>query len=140
MVANNPTQLALVESKLLWPHENLHCLVSIGSGKPITQSVEDNAPVSTKDLFPKAIDVLADTETTHHVLEMLIDEKYYRLNPTLETMIELNDIREPLLQKLRCDTETYIEKNMWLISKVANSLTEQPSYSESIIRMLQQFK
>ena len=128
MVANNPTQLALLESKLLWPEERLQCLVSLGSGKSEDLLMEDNRPVSTKDLFSKSFDILADTETVHKVLRLLLDgEKYFRLNPPLQKMVELDECREELLEQLIKETERYISSNEGSFADVAATLMEQPS-------------
>ena len=67
MFANNPSQLALLESKLIWPKERLQCFVSLGSGKPEDLVMEDNRPLSAKDLFSKSFNILADTETEAEV-------------------------------------------------------------------------
>jgi len=34
LIANNPTSIALHECKLLWPDEDIQCVVSLGNGRP----------------------------------------------------------------------------------------------------------
>jgi hypothetical protein len=34
LIANNPTSIALHECKLLWPGEDIQCVVSLGNGRP----------------------------------------------------------------------------------------------------------
>ena len=71
--------------QLLWPEERLQCLLSLGSGRSMFLGVEENMTVSTKDMFSRSLDVLADTETVHQVLGLLLTgEKYFRLNPPLK--------------------------------------------------------
>ena len=41
--------------------------------------------VSTKDMFSRSLDDLADTETVHQALGLLLTgEKFFRLNPPLK--------------------------------------------------------
>ena len=95
MFANNPSQLALLESKLIWPKERLQCFVSLGSGKPEHLVMEDNRPMSANDLFSKSFNNLADKETVHKVHRLLLSrEKYFKLNHPLQKMVELDECRE----------------------------------------------
>ena len=82
LVANNPAQLALLESKLLWPKEKLQCLASLGSG--LTDFHEhEKKNISTKDVLTRSLNALADTETAHQVLKHFLDsERYFRLSPS----------------------------------------------------------
>ena len=68
MVDNNPTQLDLFESMLLWPKEKLQgLLASLVIVKPEDLVMEDNTKVSTR-------------------------EKYLRLDPPLQKMVELDEL------------------------------------------------
>ena len=93
MVANNPTQLALLESKLLWSEDRLHGLLSLGSGRSVflgPQGVEENMMVFTKDMFSRSLDVLTDKETAYQVLGLLLaGEMYFRLKSPLKKMVEI---------------------------------------------------
>ena len=139
MVANNPTQLALLESKLLWPEERLQCLLSLGSGRSVFLGVDENMTVSTKDMFSRSLDVLADTETVHQVLGLLLaEEKYFRLNPPLREMVEIDEIREEQMEEVMRDTRMYIRRNRKLFSDLAVTLLEQPSRVDKVVRMVRE--
>ena len=140
MVANNPTQLALLESKLLWPEERLQCLLSLGSGRSDQiLGVEENMTVSTKDMFIRSLGVLADTETVHQVLGLfLTEENYFRLNPPLKEMVELDEIREEQMEELMRDTRIYIRRNRRIFSDLAVILMEQPSRVDKVVRVVRE--
>ena len=76
MVANNTTQLALLESKLLWPKERLHGLLSLDSARSVFLGLEENIMVS---MF----------------LGLLLSgEMYFRLYTPLKKMGEIDETRE----------------------------------------------
>ena len=95
--------------------------------------------VSTKDMFSRSLDVLADTETVHQVLGLLLTgEKYFRLNPPLKEMVELDEIREEQMEELMRDTRMYIRRNRRLFSNLAVILMEQPSRVDKVVRMVRE--
>ena len=95
--------------------------------------------VSTKDMFSRSLGVLADTETVHQVLGLfLTGEKYFRLNPPLKEMVELDEIREEQMEEVMRDTRMYIRRNRRLFSNLAVILMEQPSRVDKVVRMVRE--
>ena len=95
--------------------------------------------VSTKDMFSRSLDVLADTETVHQMLGLLLTgEKYFRLNPPLKEMVELDEKREDQMEELMRDTRMYIRRNRRLFSNLAVILMEQPSRVDKVVRVFRE--
>ena len=135
VVANNPAQLALLESKLLWPKEKLQCLASFGSGQPGFQKLEEKNNITTKDVLTRSLDALADTETAHQVLKHFLDsERYFRLSPPLQNIVELNEVREYMLDQLIKETRRYIRNNNKLFTDLAETVMEPPSTVDRLMR------
>ena len=51
------------------------CLVILGSGKSEELEKKDNRLVSSKDLFSKTMNMLAEAETVHKGLRLFLDAK-----------------------------------------------------------------
>ena len=96
IVANNPASIALLECRQLWPSFPLHCLVSLGSGTSTAmENDSDGKAPSAREWGIKAVDALLDTEPTHHLLnELLPDNSYFRLNPRLASLPDLDQVRQ----------------------------------------------
>ena len=94
IVANNPASIALLEARQLWPSSPLHCLVSIGSGRsPVLEEEGDGKTPSAKEWGIKAVTALMDTEPTHNLLdELLPDNNYFRLNPSLASLPDIDQV------------------------------------------------
>jgi calcium-independent phospholipase A2-gamma len=48
LIANNPTSIALHECKLLWPGEDIQCVVSLGNGRPAPDVALQSKSMSCK--------------------------------------------------------------------------------------------
>ena len=48
LIANNPTSIALHECKLLWPGENIQCVVSLGNGRTAPDVAFESKSMSSK--------------------------------------------------------------------------------------------
>jgi len=134
LVANNPAQLALLESKLLWPKEKLQCLASLGSGQTDFHKHEKKS-ISTKDVLTRSLNALADTETAHQVMKHFLDsERYFRLSPPLQNVVELSEVREDMLEQMIEDTRMYIRRNNRIFTDLAETVIEPPSTVDRFIR------
>ena len=56
--------MAIHEARLLWPHEDIQCVVSLGTGRyePNLQLTTSSAKVTLKEKLMKIIDSATDTE------------------------------------------------------------------------------
>ena len=63
VLTNNPSAIALHECRLLWPRENIHCLVSMGNGR-YEPTGEKMKPVSVgiKKKINSFVESATDTE------------------------------------------------------------------------------
>lgn len=66
LLINNPTALAIHESKCLWPNTPLECVVSVGTGR--VESLGKNSATSTslKTKLTHVISSATDTEGKRH--------------------------------------------------------------------------
>ncbi len=84
ILINNPTAIAIHEAKMLWPNEQIQCVLSLGSGRYIPpKSIKpDESPVSPTSLKTKIIrliDSATDTEMVHRLMQDLLPTRtYYR--------------------------------------------------------------
>ena len=61
-MTNNPTALAIHESRLLWPSDPLHCVVSLGTGRYDSIVEFPEAKVSLRRKLTTIVDSATDTE------------------------------------------------------------------------------
>ena len=89
VVANNPAQIALLETDLLWPARPLCCLFSVGTGR-VLQHSRAGMGAGLGEAVSAAWAGLADTETTHHLLRhQLPGKEYWRLSPALQPEVNV---------------------------------------------------
>ena len=63
MSSNNPAALAVHESHLLWPHETIQCVISLGTGRyEPTSELDSSRQISLKDKVNRVLDSATDTE------------------------------------------------------------------------------
>ncbi|CCD74151.1 PNPLA domain-containing protein [Caenorhabditis elegans] len=131
--ANNPTAIAYHEAKLLWPDENVNCVVSVGNGRTVT-SVEPTPTVfstSFQDKLLRIIDSATDTEGVHmNVHDMLPESVYYRFNPYMTYAYGLDEIDQERLEQMASDAEFYVRRNSNKLEAAAERLLLQPNLQQ----------
>lgn len=123
MLVNNCAGVAHAEANLLWPHEPIQCLVSVGSGKFKPRDVMN---VNATSLYEKAHGLVysaTDTETIHMILRNLI-ANYYRFNPQLSENILISENRRLKLDQLKNEARLYMQNNEFLLEQLAKKLTQ----------------
>ena len=112
--ANNPCGIAMHEARCLFPDRNIDCVVSIGTGKFVTDMEPISEPKSSLGFLNSvrsAIKMVVDTESVHFVLSDLLDSSstlYIRLNPSI-TPVSLNEKREEVLRNLQNEFRTWCQ-------------------------------
>uniref|UniRef100_A0A336LIZ5 CSON011770 protein n=1 Tax=Culicoides sonorensis TaxID=179676 RepID=A0A336LIZ5_CULSO len=138
---NNPTAVAIHEARLIWPDEDIQCVVSFGTGRnpnrsrnsdgrkminPELLSESQETLSSWKTKFLRILDSATDTEATHVILsDLLPSENYYRFNPYLEQWISMVDARPEKIAQLENDAIMYYRKNEDKFEQVAANLTQK---------------
>lgn len=134
---NNPTALAIHEAKLLWPGEELACVISLGTGRFIPASKPNVAPnqtISLKTKITRILDSATDTEGVHSTLhDLLPPAVYIRLNPYLSESVTMDETRPEKLQQLCMDTQMYMRRNEHKVAHAAKVLTRRRSKSQELI-------
>jgi len=126
VVANNPAQLALLETDLLWPARPLCCLFSVGTGR-VLQHSRAGMGAGLGEAVSAAWAGLADTETTHHLLRhQLPGKEYWRLSPALqpENILRIDEVDEGKLEHMMQDARRSIERNDRMLGHLAERLKE----------------
>jgi len=125
VVANNPTLMAILESKELWYNCKIDLILSIGTGT--TLSKEGSTDLSK--LTGEFLRLLTNSEVIHHeVVEWLYgsskDTKYFRFTPTGLGSIRLEESNKDILYKGELDTEKYMnsqeDKILDFVEKILN--------------------
>merc|ERR1719430_2249552 len=142
IVANNPASLALLECRQLWPSYPLHCLVSLGSGKSTALKEEgDGKAPSAKEFGIKAVNAIVDTEPTHHLLNELIpDNSYFRLNPRLASLPDIDQVDPEALDRMMEGTRQYLRRNTVKLDRLVARLLKPRSIWESLLVRGEEFK
>ncbi|XP_050414521.1 calcium-independent phospholipase A2-gamma [Patella vulgata] len=112
LLTNNPTALALHESKLLWPEESVQCVISLGTGRYEPNFEFAPNKLSLKDKLSKIVDSATDTEAVHVTCQDLLPpSSYFRFNPYMSEMFFLDEIRPDKLNLIKQDAKMYLRKN-----------------------------
>lgn len=123
MLVNNCTGVAHAEANLLWPHEPIQCIVSIGSGK---FKPRDIMKANATSLYEKAHGLVysaTDTETIHMIMHSLV-KSYYRFNPQLSENILISENRKLKLDQLKQEARQYMLENDLMLKQCAAKLTQ----------------
>ncbi|PAV88957.1 hypothetical protein WR25_22767 [Diploscapter pachys] len=134
--ANNPTAIALHETRLLWPNERLHCVVSIGNGRS-TMDLEPKMmkTSSIQQKILRIIDSATDTEGVHLSLHDILDhDVYYRFNPYMSANYGLDEIDPDKLEQMKGDAKLYTRRNGAMIASCGERLIERPTMTQRVKR------
>ncbi|XP_003744249.1 calcium-independent phospholipase A2-gamma [Galendromus occidentalis] len=132
IIQNNPTAAAIHESRLLWPDEEIQCVVSIGSGRYIPEEAEIVAKsTSLKTKIMKIVDSATDTEAVHTLCnDLLKPGTYYRFNPYLSEPFTLDETRPEKMDRLRLDAQMYLRRNDRKFVHAADRLVQPRSLAQ----------
>ncbi|KAJ6656249.1 hypothetical protein lerEdw1_003977 [Lerista edwardsae] len=125
LLLNNPTALAVHESKCLWPNVPLQCVISLGTGRYESEGKTNVTHTSLKAKLTNVISSATDTEEVHTMLDALLPpDTYFRFNPLMNEDIALDESRKEKLNQLQVDGIRYLERNEEKLKKAAKILTQ----------------
>ncbi|CAD5219428.1 unnamed protein product [Bursaphelenchus okinawaensis] len=125
VLANNPTAIALHEARLLWPHEPIQCVVSVGNGRTVSELELTSTVRNTgiQDKISKIVDSATDTELVHNAMgDLLPPNSYFRLNPYMSFPYTLDEIDPKRLEQMVADAQSYVRRNRQKIFDAAIQL------------------
>lgn len=128
LLINNPTALAIHESKSLWPHTPLECVVSLGTGRFETPTKNNVTYTSLKTKLTNVISSATDTEEVHAMLDAFLPpHTYFRFNPYISEEVSMDENRQEKLNLLQTECVRYLERNEEKLQKVARILNREKS-------------
>ncbi|XP_074534290.1 calcium-independent phospholipase A2-gamma-like isoform X2 [Halichoeres trimaculatus] len=128
LLINNPTALAVHESKCLWPSTPLECVVSLGTGRFEAPGRNSGTYTSLKTKLTNVISSATDTEEVHAMLDAFLPPNtYFRFNPYLSEDISMDESRQEKLNMLQAEGIRYLERNEEKLKKVAGILNREKS-------------
>ncbi|KAL3061247.1 hypothetical protein OYC64_009438 [Pagothenia borchgrevinki] len=126
LLINNPTALAIHESKCLWPNTPLECVVSLGTGRAFDTPGKGTTSTSLKTKLNNIISSATDTEEVHVMLDAFLPNgTYFRFNPYMSEDISMDENRQEKLNLLQAEGLRYLERNEQKLKKVARILTRE---------------
>ncbi|XP_019750363.1 calcium-independent phospholipase A2-gamma-like isoform X1 [Hippocampus comes] len=127
LLINNPTALAIHESKCLWPNTPLECVVSVGTGRFETAGKSNSGTyTSLKTKINNVISSATDTEEVHAMLDSFLPaDAYFRFNPYVSEDIAIDDNRQEKMALLQAEGFRYLERNEEKLRKAAAILTRE---------------
>ena len=119
LVANNPTNLAILESKELFYSGTLNLILSIGTG----DMTPGKGSTTLKNLPGELLTLMTNSELIHHeVIEFLFDfsrdTNYFRFSPEGLGSVKLDTSDVVILKNGELETEKYMKKQENLILKL----------------------
>ncbi|CAF0714494.1 unnamed protein product [Adineta steineri] len=140
LIANNPTSIALHECKLLWPDEDIQCVVSLGNGRPAPDVALQSKSMSLKQKLSSLVDSVTNTETIHVCLHDLLPQNiYFRVNPFMSADFVLDEHRPERIEQMLRDTQTYIRQNEYKFVKLAQRLTRLRSLYQRFLDRIKKY-
>lgn len=128
IVANNPTAVALHETKCMYPGVPIELLVSLGngvspdsSGPPSEEEVEQKN-MGWGDVVGSILASATSTEVVHHAIQDLFPaDKYFRFNPITRST-QIDETKPETLASFVKEAQEYIKNNKEDFEKVAKIL------------------
>ncbi|XP_051976896.1 calcium-independent phospholipase A2-gamma isoform X1 [Xyrauchen texanus] len=139
LLINNPTALAIHESKCLWPNTPVQCVVSLGTGRYETVTKTGSSTyTSLKTKLTNIISSATDTEEVHTMLDALLPPNtYFRFNPYMSEDVPLDERRQERLDILQAEGRRYLERNENKLKKAASVLTQEKSVVQKLAEWAQ---
>lgn len=139
LLINNPTALAIHESKCLWPNTPVQCVVSLGTGRYETATKTSSSTyTSLKTKLTNVISSATDTEEVHTMLDALLPPNtYFRFNPYMSEDVPLDENRQERLDYLQAEGRRYLERNENKLKKVASVLTQEKGIVQKLAEWVQ---
>lgn len=133
LLLNNPSALAMHECKCLWPDVPLECIVSLGTGRFVSDVKNTMTYTSLKAKLSNVINSATDTEEVHVMLDGLLPpDTYFRFNPVMCENIPLDESRNEKLDQLQLEGLRYIERNEKKMNKLAKILRQEKTTMQKI--------
>ncbi|MBN3298343.1 PLPL8 phospholipase, partial [Amia calva] len=128
LLINNPTALAILECKCLWPNTPVQCVVSLGTGRFENVGKNNATYTSLRTKLTNVISSATDTEEVHMILDALLPpDTYFRINPFMSEDIPLDESRKEKLSQLQTEGIRYLERNEDKLKKAAKILLQEKS-------------
>jgi calcium-independent phospholipase A2-gamma len=108
ILQNNPTLIAVTEAMLLWPDTPVELVVSLGTG---SQTPKPNNPSGVMAWVRTVLDLAMSSQFTHKLSAMLLEGRYFRLDPDGCGDYDLSEIRVDVLAKMLEDGRKYIQRH-----------------------------
>ncbi|VDK62504.1 unnamed protein product [Onchocerca ochengi] len=137
VLTNNPTALAVHEAHMLWPHERIQCVVSVGNGRTVSEVELNSVKLSTRlqEKILRIIDSATDTELVDLCMrDTLSRGSYMRFNPYTSYPYPLDEIDPKKLEQMSQDAQLYISRNQTKFEATAKILLAKPSLKQRFVR------
>lgn len=128
IVANNPTAVALHETKCMYPGVPIELLVSLGNGVSPAYAGSTNEEENEKknmgwgDVVGSIVASATSTEVVHHAMQDLFPkDKYFRFNPTTDST-QIDETHPDTLASFVKEARDYIRANQTDFDLVARIL------------------
>lgn len=133
IVANNPTAVALHETKCIFPGVPIEIVVSLGNGLSPAyagKGAEEDGEKKNMgwgDVVGSIVASATSTEVVHHALQDLFpEEKYFRFNPTTDST-QIDETHPDTLAEFVREAQEYIAANRDEFETVARVLRPKTS-------------